>query len=221
MSVFTLIRCRNTWPFILIAVWKMVLSATIASIAWHANYLAVKERRPSQLEPPFAAVANAATHLSLLNVSPLGDSPDFSASLGLPRKKFRSLLWWTAFYFLGAIVGLVGILAIVFETMENSRVRIITYVFGCVVGLGVVVAVSYIMSGRSDLGPGGFGSRVGWSLAAAIGVAIFEMLFLIAFYTDWVLAALAGDMLGVHLPTANLASALIYFFAKRAPMLSR
>ncbi|KAK3349088.1 hypothetical protein B0T25DRAFT_547173 [Lasiosphaeria hispida] len=217
--MITLIRCRKTWPFILISVWKIVLSTTITSMATHANYLAFGDSMQSRkLAAPFAALANA--HLRPDNVSPMRSGTDISTSLKLLREKFRVLLWWTAFYSLGAIVGLVGVIAIVHESMENERLKVITAVFGCVVGLGAAAAVSCVMSGRSELGTGGVGSRVGWSLIAAIGVAIFEMLFLFAFYTDWVLAALAGDMVGLQIPGDNFWSALLYFFAKRLPMLS-
>ncbi|KAK0730252.1 hypothetical protein B0H67DRAFT_446995, partial [Lasiosphaeris hirsuta] len=192
MTVLTMLRCRNTWPFILIAVWKQVFSTTLTVMAVHA--------------------AAPASHF--------GSEPDFG-----------KIWWWCIPYSLGAIVGFVGIMELVKENIaSNSQLKIITGVLGGVaLALILADACIYWMPPRSrslyrpDSNTGRVVARIAARIAgqflSIVGASLLVMTLLFAFYSDWALAALAGDIAGQ--PTRdNAVFYWLYFAAKRLPMLS-
>lgn len=129
------------------------------------------------------------------------------------------ILWWTVVYRLGALVGLVGLLDIVNDDMEgNARLKIITGSFGAVVlvMIMVVAPIIWLMMLREGLS---VGRKVGVSFVSVAFVAGFAMTLLFAFYSDWDLGALAGDLDSRPSPD-NAVFYWLYFVAKRLPMFS-
>ncbi|KAK3332665.1 hypothetical protein B0T19DRAFT_353397 [Cercophora scortea] len=204
LTVLTMVRCRNSWSFILVAVWKLVLSVTLTSMTIHAA-----------------------------RMIPLREQVQY-------RKQFRDIWWWAFFYFLGAVVGFVGVMNIVSKNIGgNHQLQIVTGVFGGVIGFIVMVVATLTwlafswseesQLARAELEAGaattpqgkqtGVVGKAGWSLLAAIGVGIFILTIMFAFYTDWALAALAEDLVG-HPSSENAVFYWTYFAAKRIPMLS-
>lgn len=49
VSIYTIIGCQNTWEFMLIAVWKLLLSATTGVITIHAGHIAADYGRTSRV----------------------------------------------------------------------------------------------------------------------------------------------------------------------------
>lgn len=131
------------------------------------------------------------------------------------------VLFWLLLYIPGVCVGLTGLFSLVSETIEENRnVMIITSVFGAVtlaIAIVVGLVVCCIMSGNGShdtiLGP-----ILGSSLAAC-GVALACFGVLGAFYSDWILAATAENMVGA--PSGdNAVLYWSYFIAKRLPFFS-
>lgn len=131
------------------------------------------------------------------------------------------VLFWLLLYIPGVGVGLAGLFSLVAETIQsNHNVMVITAVFGAItlaVTVVVGLVVCCIMSGNGSrdtvLGP-----VLGSSLAAC-GVALACFGVLGAFYSDWVLAAIAENMVGT--PSGdNSALYWSYFSAKRLPFFS-
>jgi len=146
LAIFTVIRCRNRWQFVLIAVWKICLSTTLSLTAFtNAVFLGNKDEEDNEFH----------------------EGPLPSAG-------------WLVLYVLGLIVGMVGVFSLVKETwVDNSEVRLITYVFGGISGGFIVLAMGYGILGAIVEGCGnddseGFLTGIGVFFAAApVGGVIF------------------------------------------------
>ena len=132
------------------------------------------------------------------------------------RRAFRSILAWTPLYFLGAVVGFVGVMNVVRKNIaSNHQLQIVTGVFGGVVLLMVVLVVALFMCGLS----GSCFGKLGWSLFWGGMAGILMLTILFALYTDWALASIMGDIVG-RPSKDNAVFYWTYFAAKRLPMLS-
>ncbi|KAM7190203.1 hypothetical protein V8F20_009825 [Naviculisporaceae sp. PSN 640] len=50
LTVVTMVKCRNTWSFILIAVWKLTLSTTLTAMSIHAGRNIIEVPKPAKLK---------------------------------------------------------------------------------------------------------------------------------------------------------------------------
>lgn len=97
-------------------------------------------------------------------------------------------------YGAAGIIGIVGVASLVIQEWEDPTIRTITMAFGIALGAGVVVCmllgwcISETHSFMGILGGGFIG------VALAVLCAVFG---LGALYSDWVLAAIAGNLLGI------------------------
>ncbi len=108
------------------------------------------------------------------------------------RSDSEKILFWLLLYIPGVSAGMAGLLSLVAKTINtNHDVMIITAVFGSV------------------------------TLAMAVVVGLFVCCFgvLGAFYSDWILAAIAKNMTGTP-TTDNAVFYWVYFVAKRLPFFS-
>ena len=138
------------------------------------------------------------------------------------KPSFHRILWWAVPYFLGAIVGFTGIMNIVKHNFgDNQQLRTITYVFaGVSGGIPAVVAI-LLFCGLAfcDDDNDGCCSHIFTVVLSGLGLVVFMLTILFAFYSDWVLAALTGDLVGWP-SSENALFYWTYFAAKRLPMLS-
>lgn len=236
LTILTMVRCRRTWPFILIAVWKLVLSVTLTGMTVQASLeifeLPKAAKTPEVAYNPYFAnnpyqanstvggyhpLKGSTSTFTLRRMNEDGEYVERSINLPQGKERYHRVWYWFPLYFVGSVIGFVGIMNVVGKHInENHRVKIITGVFGgvtLIVVLAVLVACWLFMSGSGCCG------TVGVSFLAGAGVAVFVLSVLFAFYTDWVLAALAGDLVGT--PSGdNAVFYWMYFAAKRLPMLS-
>ncbi|KAK4642884.1 hypothetical protein QC761_401365 [Podospora bellae-mahoneyi] len=268
LTSLTMARCRRTWPFILVAVWKLVLSVTLTGMtiqaAWETHDEPKKEKQPKVVEEeqgyfvygdggygydypestyqrtptddrpgprtsaadvhlghyyPLKAPMGTGSRVRLTQREDDGDDDEWHG-YHLPglKGRYHRVWYWVPLYVLGVVVGFVGIMNIVSKhIMGNQQLRIITGVFGGVVLLMVMVVI--VLSWLMMSGSGGCVGIVGVGCLAATGVAVFMLSVLFAFYTDWVLAALAEDLVGTP-SRDNAVFYWTYFAAKRLPMVS-
>ncbi|KAK4186779.1 hypothetical protein QBC35DRAFT_500279 [Podospora australis] len=270
LTVLTMVRCKNHWAFILIAVWKLVLSVTLTGMTVQAA-LEILETPGGKLTAPSSSgsvygtpspwsedghgydeypmlevskpqalsshgrrrysfdSAHSRQPLKLPSVQELRqyrqqrqeelDEEEYYLWSGLSNKKgrYHRVWYWFPLYFLGAVIGFVGVMNVVSKHIAaNKQVQIITGAFGGVTALivlAIMITCWLLMSGSGVLG------SVGVPCLAGTGVAVFVLSVLFAFYTDWVLAALAGDLVGVP-SSDNAVFYWMYFAAKRLPMVS-
>jgi hypothetical protein len=204
IAAFTIARCRSRWQFILIAVWKLVMSMVVGVWGISASRNAIKASKYYPLakgqgdldaDEPWVRRAGA-------------DAPPNAQEKGKPKVpriwSSDDFTWLTLFiYAAAAIVGLVGLISLVIENFWLPRVWKITTVFG-----SLILAAGFAMfalwwcidvSGEDD----GIKRRKhrravlrGLSFSS-FAVIPTLMLILAAFYSDWVLGALAGSLVGV------------------------
>lgn len=93
-------------------------------------------------------------------------------------------------YSLSMTVGLVGVISLAVENFADPQVWKITAVFASLVFFVGVVALLLGACGADS-------SFFGAAAASVFGVVPALMLILGAFYCDWILAALAGSLVGV------------------------
>ena len=133
------------------------------------------------------------------------------------------ILFWLFLYIPGVVAGLAGLFSLVGQTiMTNKDVKIITAVFGgvtlalaAVTGLVVCCAlISDSKSSASHLFESMFASGI-----SAVGISVGLFAILGAFYSDWILAAIAENLSGAP-SSDNAALYWSYFVAKRLPFFS-
>lgn len=212
LTVLTMVRCRSTWGFILVAVWKLVLSATLTGMTVHAARMIYDAPKPAAAAARTTKTdADADADYQRLLEDAVTLDPRY-------RKQFGRIWYWSIFYFLGAVLGFIGICNIASKHMAaNAQLRAVTGAFGGLVLL-VVACVAGIsccaMSGKT-----GCVGKLGLSFVVCGAATVFVLTVLFAFYTDWALAALAGDLVG-RPGGENAAVYWVYFAAKRLPMAS-
>jgi hypothetical protein len=202
LSVLAMVKCRSSWPLVLIATWKMLLSFSLGCSAIH-RALDVKRSAKSGYEEiiqlDWPGRGNNARHKRVIEPSKYSSRPAL----------------WLIFYGFGVVIGTVGIMAVVVEAWptRSTAMEIITAVFATAVlltgmlGLAIGLCCFHCL-GTSILGVLG--------VVGAIGI-------LAAFYSDWILAAIevqgGGNWAGF--PSSD-ASWLYwtYFVAKRLPFFS-
>jgi hypothetical protein len=110
-AIFTVVRCRNRWQFVLIVFWKLTLTVTVAGTTSCAPYL--------------------------VDLSTVTSSRETSWPSG--KEVWKNLWGWLIAFIVGLIIGMVGLISLVAETWDNRSVRIITYTFlaACLTAVGV------------------------------------------------------------------------------------
>jgi hypothetical protein len=164
ITVFTMVRCHQRWQFLVIAIWKAVLSFTLGGLNLHA-----------------------AIHTQ-------------SGSGCL------TILVWGFIYGLGMALGLAGLSSLANDAWVYSRViRLVTMAFGGVTVGSIALAILYYCCGGD------------WEVLCRNIFLIFGILP--ALYSDWVLAGLANNIIGVP-SSDNRVLYIAYLVAKRFPFFS-
>ncbi|KAF8534809.1 hypothetical protein BDD12DRAFT_755045 [Trichophaea hybrida] len=215
ITAFTIYRCRQRWQFLLIAVWKSTLSVSLGALGVSASR---ETRRIAKLKESME------TAQLLL---PKGDSYDSAL-----KPRYRTILWWMLLYVLGIFVGLTGLISLVINSW-GQRIKVVVLaseIFGGIIiglgGLAAVLAVIFYHVDRADKLSSDEQRRkrrrlkfLGGGALVVFGVLLVVCGFLAALYSDWVLAGLAGNLIGVP-SKDNSALYYAYFAAKRLPFFS-
>jgi hypothetical protein len=202
-SSLSIIRCRNEWPLVLIATWKMLLSLDLGFTAVHR---AIEIRKRDHQGPKLVEQRRFLF---------LGSAKKSERE----RKPSKLPAVWNFLYAIGIIIGLAGLSATISEVWHTrtNAMKIITIVFGVVVLLPVCVlgVASWLGCGKK------LGILFAGSAAGSLGLVMVGILA--AFYSDWMLAAIEVQKGGswAGLPTAD-ANWLYwsYFAGKRLPSFS-
>jgi hypothetical protein len=216
-ALFTIIRCASTWQFVTIAVWKTVLS-TFLGCSTMTTALSVRPRRTS-MTGFRAPQYDTGDHVNLLPYPNGGDEGGQIGEVGQERSGQSELRsnnspLWLILYAAGLIVGVAGLFSLTKENWDNQTLRLITYIMwgvpGGIVGL-IALSIVCLVSDEGILLKTGV-TFLTLLLGAIVGVGV-----LAALYSDWVLAAIAGNYSGV--PSGDNAILYYgYFIAKRIPL---
>jgi len=116
LTIFAMIRCQKRWQFMLIAVWKALLTLSNGAFSLHISVVLTPYK-------PFAWWGEMA------------EQPERICSYN----ELRGAMWWLVIYILGTLFGLVGLVSLVIMAWEDNKVvELTTYIFG---GIAVVVTV--------------------------------------------------------------------------------
>ncbi|KAH8801728.1 hypothetical protein F5884DRAFT_837833 [Xylogone sp. PMI_703] len=196
ISGLTMARCRSRWQFIAIAAWKLDLSVTLGFLSIHAA--------------------------AIIPESDYGDGYYYYSFDGY-KKNPMIVLRWIILYIPGVAFGMTGLVSLVLQTIRtNHTVLIVTAVFGSIT-LAVSVVCALFACWRLMGNHGVEGHELQSGLHAGIyssGVGLVVSLGVLgalgAFYSDWVLAAVAANMTG-NPSSDNAGLFWCYFIAKRLP----
>lgn len=166
-TLYTMVKCRGAWQFILLAMWKFILSLTLSaggiSTVWMARKKAKDQVGYSPIDPRARTQQSVHTTNIQLLITP---------------------------YLVSTLAGYVGLFSIVQAAWSlTPTLQTITYVYISLTAVSVLIAVFVtLMSGERRLSIS-FGLIV-FCVAVAIGV-------LGALYSDWALAAIANNFAGL------------------------
>jgi hypothetical protein len=213
IASITMNRCRLSWHFLLICIWKLLTSVSLACITIHRCIVIRREEPQSGTEDAERAG------------NPQEDAHDTSRHSRIIHAKIDlTPLWWLLLYLAGTIVGMVGLCSLLYTTFrQDETIRSLTYGFGGALAIiPVLIAIYWFQRSLSDDKKGG---RKAFLLAfrntfggAFLGfIAVFG--FFSSLYSDLVLGTIANNITG--LPSQDFAPIYwAWFIAKRLPLLS-
>ncbi len=241
IAAVTMQRCRLTWHFILICVWKLVTSVSLACVTLHRCIITRRNSQdthghedrvplryhnpngfPHDPYLPHNAPYGNAPHGQMYQQ---GQNPSFfqpGAQSRHSREDFTPL-WWLVLYLAGTIVGMVGLCSLLYTTFRyDQTIRQLTYGFGvAIIIIPVLVAIYWYMQHLENPNGGGRVCMSAFWHSVGGGILAFTATFgfFSAIYSDLILGTIANNIIGV--PSEDF-SALYWswFLAKRFPLLS-
>jgi len=233
MSIVTLVRCRNTWQLLVIAVWKLSMSLLNGITSIHVALLfrkASRKERPegAAVEVPMDDLGTEreeqAARLTSLGPEKRGPQPSDSAVWILLCKAFYDP---TSYHnclqveFIldlpGMIAGMSGLMNLVMHSEGHRGVLKITAAFCIIVGIGLIPFIRGVFEAENE-DITDFWERCG-QLIVGLGWMFVTFTILSVFYSDWVLGMMTTNLVG--LPTGDSSVFYwTYFISKRLPMFS-
>ncbi|KAF2472588.1 uncharacterized protein BDR25DRAFT_284127 [Lindgomyces ingoldianus] len=229
-------RCRLSWHFVLIGVWKLVTSVSLACITIHRAVISHREAKASsdgamllsntshQYTPyhPYGSPqpSQMYTQHNTTRTTFFSDPNDPNDT---PSSTNHNPLYWLTLYLLGTVTGMVGLGALIYTSFRHNKdVRNLTYGFAIAIAIIPMITAAYWYKKHLGLPQRGFKTlweaykhTFGGALLAFI--AVFG--FFSALYSDLALGAIAGKWSGV--PSEDYAPLYwAWFVAKRLTMLS-
>jgi len=200
MSIVTIVRCRNTWQLLVIAVWKLSMSLLNGITAIHVALLLLKAPQKEQRQQPSRSVRlwillckafyGLAFYHNCLQVEFILDIP-------------------------GMFAGMSELMNLVKHSEGHKGVQEITVGFYIIVGIGLVAFVLGVyQSDRKE-------DRTDWEEVSVAGLrwAFVTFTTLAVFYSDWVLGMMTTNLVGLPSKDSSVFY-WTYFISKRLPMFS-
>lgn len=221
LAIFTIVRCRNGWQFLLIGIWKMFMSALLGITA----IVAALSTRPvmgidtqPQNTSPGSDTQNPAGQYELSNVPAearrnLTDKTRLNPPSSEARKRKNYSLLGLLIYVPGLIAGLTGLFSLVKQNWHSIlAVRLITFTMWSVAGaIGVFFVMAAVLIARGSV------ERTSLAVGTLIVYAVTAVGVVGALYSDWILGAIGGNFGGV--PSGdNPWLYWVYFFTKKLPL---
>ena len=234
ITVFTIFRCRNGWQYMLIAVWKLFMSITlgISTISAALSTRPVRKNSVTHSNDDTAALISSDVELesSSKNSRHRGDGERYEPlrragneasrnpqstilqTMSQRQNHSKTCVW---LYVPGIITGYVGLFALVGQYWKTiPAVQHITYYM--LVAPAVTIAVFILILW-------GFNKQKESPtivFTTLLSIALVGMGIVGALYSDWILAAIAGNYSGYPSNDGSLNFVFFwsYFIAKRLPL---
>jgi hypothetical protein len=221
VTAFTMSRCRHRWQFVLIAVWKLALSLQLSVIGVIACLKAKAQNEP--MHPWSRMFHGTAWMLHDSERTPTQRTPPRAESISVryelrARVKHRNTISFSV-YAIGTCIGLTGLVSIVKQNSNDPRIWIPTAVMLGVAAAWIFACITLFFFLYRE-----------WYMIKAAGTLAMIMTTL---WSDWVLAAIANNLVGVPsgdnavlfwvrvcnsaVVPRHLRASQIYFGAKRLP----
>ncbi|KAF8153207.1 hypothetical protein B0H34DRAFT_800435 [Crassisporium funariophilum] len=203
MTIRTVVQCRNEWPFVLIALWKLSTSI-FGGITALAVAITIRSRRKVKEEdigrydmspPVFKRGASARHNRGRYDGEKHGLGPLFAPG-------------WMLLHIPCTLIGVVG-LGYCISAMKFSPLlfaAVVKVVIGFSVGIGIALYLC-LLAFTNEL------------MLTLLPFSLLVLLALLSFLGDWALGLIMGNLVGV--PTDdNSTFYWTYFIAKRLTLLS-
>lgn len=232
IASITMQRCRLSWHFLLICIWKLITSVSLACITLHRCMILRKKGPPAENKDiellgrrhHYQPARDHDPNDNGMYAHASNRSGCFSnVSQEQTSIKHPAVFAWFILYVAGTIIGMVGLGSLLYTTFRDDQtIRKLTYGFGAAIVILAVSVAIYWYSRHSQRSKGGFS---GYVLAVSQVLGGSFLAFTVAFgffcplYSDLVLGKIADNIFG--LPSQDFAPLYwAWFIAKRLPLLS-
>jgi len=204
MSIIAIVRCREDWQFLLIAVWKLTLSVSLGCTCVHRGLILDKVRRETNAQDIELTHPQLGPRLK-------GNQGRNGNSSWIPTPIF-----WVLIYALGVIVGMVGLCSVVNKNIHIHKVMEFTAIWWALGTIFCLIpGLCYMIFKRRACDGGGY--CMSFWMFAVVGVCFFEAFSVL--YSDWVLGIVGDNLAGA--PSSDIVKLYwIYFVAKRLSLFS-
>jgi hypothetical protein len=204
MSIIAIVRCREDWEFLLIAIWKLTLSVSLGCTTVHRGLILAKERRETNGQD--------------INLTQPQLGPHLEGSRGRKRNSSWTLtpIFWGVIYALGVIIGMAGLCSVVNKNIHIHKVMEFTAIWWALSALFCFIpGLCFVIFKKRFCAGGGYCMSL-W-LFAIVSVGFFEAFSV--FYSDLVLGIVGENLVGA--PSSDIMTLYwIYFVAKRLSLFS-
>jgi len=190
VTVVTILRCKNHWQLLVLAIWKLSMSLFNGIAGLHVAIAGLLEARP--------AVENE----ELLEDKEGGEDKKEAPKVRL------GVFSWFAIYVPGMLAGFVGLISLIVQNwpVANKKLHLVVQIFGAPLSVGLMVMALSIICCK-------------WKNASkVVGIGVRIFLIVTVLFGDWALGAMANNLLGV--PTSDQTLYYLYWFSKRLTMFS-
>jgi hypothetical protein len=236
-TIFTMIRCRQRWEFVVMAFWKMMMSLTLSAIATHAAVIVRRELASGHFSKDDGSESGQEQDTTGHNASNIFDgSRPIVLSMLQPRPNVSHVTARESGGQTSSVTENLSVTAVETTPKEISSSRVwgwtSLYALGVMVGYSGLfslvrqswhihavrdLTISYILVTCTFILLGLF-SKSG-AFATSVGLFTIGTGMIAALYSDWILAAISGNYGGV--PDGNNEVLYwTYFAAKRLPFAS-
>ncbi|KAF2494915.1 hypothetical protein BU16DRAFT_51086 [Lophium mytilinum] len=224
-------RCRLSWQFILIGVWKLVTSVVVGAMGIHRAILAREKKpapspagtpltQPSPYLSPNPGMYKQPNHTTTSFFTLVPETP-----IAKPKHN-TAPLWWLILYLLGTVTGMTGLIALIITSFRHNKdVRSLTYGFTIAVIVLSMATAAYWYKIHWEANRNGYTGLTALTSAYKDTFGSFFLAFIGAFgffaalYSDLVLGAIAQNWGGFP-SEDNSALYWTWFVAKRICMFS-
>jgi hypothetical protein len=223
IASITMHRCRLSWHFLLICIWKLITSVSLACITIHRCIVVRRETQHTDDDVELSSVQQQVPYHNGM-YQQVQNSQAVISHHNLPNTN-RNLkpLWWLTLYLAGTIVGMVGLCSLLYTTFrQDQTIRNLTYGFGVAMAIIPIMVAIYWFQHHLNLKETGrrvYMSAFWHTLGGAFLAFIAVFGFFSSLYSDLVLGKIADNLTG--LPSQDFAPLYwTWFIAKRLPLLS-
>ncbi|KAF6751715.1 hypothetical protein DFP72DRAFT_1034123 [Ephemerocybe angulata] len=240
LTIVTIVRCKDSWELLVIAIWKMAMSLLNGLTAVHVAILYILERRKlkrerrkegsedgggvavqgggeGQVEKAKGADGQPGSGAHEKESSAGESEKETETPIKVVLNPMRWVWWWIVLYIPGMFAGVVGLMALVVKYHKtHGGVLKLTAGFYTVVGAGILVVAAGLLYQLRNAQDHATARRI---MLGGLTWVVSAFSILAVFYSDWALGMMTDNITG--LPSGD-ASALYwtYWVSKRLPMFS-